>query len=165
LSITRRTPSGQPSTVASGASSSNAKRVAAWRRPAAYTAASTTSPTSTVSRGSVSAASPRASACSPRAGARSLLLGGHLADERAALRDGEVLVARERVERRAQAGQRRAQLVAGVGGEAPRGQQRLLERVGRRAQPREHRVEVARERADLVGALVLGQRLARSPRR
>ena len=56
----------------------------------------------------------------------------------------------ERVEVRPQAGQRRAQLVAGVGGEAARRGHRGL-------QPREHPVERAGERADLVGALV-GQR-------
>ena len=63
---------------------------------------------------------------------------------------GQAGVALERVEVRPQAGQRRAQLVAGVGGEAARRGHRGL-------QPREHPVERAGERADLVGALV-GQR-------
>ena len=50
-------------------------------------------------------------------------------------------MAAQRRQRRLHAGQRRAQLVAGVGGEAPRRRQRALA-VGRRApEPREHRVE------------------------
>ena len=73
-----------------------------------------------------------------------------LAQQRRALALRQVRVARERVEVRAQPGQRGAQLVAGVGREAAGGGHRGL-------QPREHPVERAGERADLVRALV-GQR-------
>jgi len=67
-------------------------------------------------------------------------------------------VAIERVERRAQPRERRAQLVAGVGGEAPGRLQRPRGRLGGGVQAGEHLVEGARERADLVGPLVLGER-------
>ena len=55
-----------------------------------------------------------------------VLLGRHVRHERVALLARELGVAGERVELGAQRGQRRAQLVAGVGGEAPGGLQRAL---------------------------------------
>ena len=59
----------------------------------------------------------------------------------------------------AQPGERRAQLVAGVGREASGRGERALGGLRRRPQAREHRVERVRERAHLVGAVVLGQAL------
>ena len=55
-----------------------------------------------------------------------VLLGGHVGHERLALVERQLGVAGERVELGAQRGQRRAQLVAGVGGEAPRRLERAL---------------------------------------
>ena len=81
------------------------------------------------------------------------------AHERVALLARELGVAGERVELGAQRGQRRAQLVAGVGGEAPRRLERALGGGARGAEAREHLVERARELAHLVGrALLVGQR-------
>ena len=83
-----------------------------------------------------------------------VLLGDALAQQRGALGGREIRVARERVEVRAQGGERRAQLVAGVGGEAAGRLERARHRRRGGLQPGEHRVERAGERADLVGALV-----------
>ena len=60
-------------------------------------------------------------------------------------------VAGQRVELGAQGGQRRAQLVAGVGGEAARRLQRARGLGGGRVEPAEHRVQRAGELAHLVG--------------
>ena len=87
-----------------------------------------------------------------------VLLSGQLAHQRPALPEGQVGVAVEGVEVGAHAGERGAQLVTGVGGEAAGRVQRALQRLGRRAQAREHLVERAGERAHLVGPLVVGQR-------
>ena len=88
-----------------------------------------------------------------------VLLGGHVAHQRVALLEREVGVAGERVELGAQRGQRRAQLVAGVGGEAAGRLERALGLRARRAEPREHRVERPGELAHLVGRpAVVGER-------
>ena len=77
------------------------------------------------------------------------LLGQRLARELAALVGGHVGVAGDRRQRRLHARQRRAQLVAGVGGEAARRVERAVAVVGRAAEAREHRVEAPGERAQL----------------
>ena len=111
--------------------------------------------------GGCSAASPRASACRPSSRWTIRSCSAAMSrDERGALGGGEVGVAGERVEVRAQAGERRAQLVAGVGGEAARRVQGALRRRRRGPQAREHLVERAGERADLDRPLVVGQRRA-----
>ena len=79
-------------------------------------------------------------------------------------------VARERGEARLDAGERGAQLVAGVGGEAAGGRHRTLAVGGRAAEPREHRVErrgqLARLRRPAVGRdAAVEVLLARDPRR
>ena len=65
-----------------------------------------------------------------------VLLGGHVGHERLALLERQLGVAGERVELGAQRGQRRAQLVAGVGGEAPRRLERALGGGALGAEPR-----------------------------
>ncbi len=86
-----------------------------------------------------------------------VLLGGHVGHQRVALLRRDPGVAGQRVEVRAHRGQRGAQLVAGVGGEAAGRLERALGGLGRRAEAGEHRVERARELMDLLRALV-GQR-------
>ena len=77
------------------------------------------------------------------------LLGQRVAEHLGTALGREVEMALQGGERGLDAGQRGAQLVAGVGGEAPRGRQRALA-VGRRApEAGEHRVEARRERAQL----------------
>ena len=102
-------------------------------------------------------ASPRASACSPSSRSTSRRCWASASSSIAvAARRVHVGMAPQRRQRRLHAGQRRAQLVAGVGGEAPRRGQRALA-VGRAAaQPREHRVERARHRAQLRRPAVVG---------
>ena len=77
------------------------------------------------------------------------LLGERLARELAALVGGHVGMAGDRRQRRLHARQRRAQLVAGVGGEPARRVERAVAVLGRAAEAREHRVEAPGERAQL----------------
>ena len=70
---------------------------------------------------------------------------GDVAQQCLPVRGGHGLVAREHLDVRAQAGQRRAQLVRRVGDELPLRPRRVLERA-------EHRVERRREPRELVGA-------------
>ncbi len=128
-----------PAAGASRRVSSSGCRV---RRPTTATSAS--SPRSTGSGRAGGPASPRASCL-------------ELLDERRQ----PVGVARGGVDRagrevRAQARQRRAQLVAGVGGEAPRARERRLAAGGGLLQAREHRVEVLGELVDLDRAVARG---------
>ncbi len=98
------------------------------------------------------------------------MLGQRVEHELGALRDRDVRMAAQRRQRRLDARQRRAQLVAGVGREAPRRGERALA-VGRRPpEPREHVVEARRQRAQLGRPVVAGHALveilgARDPRR
>ena len=130
--------------------------VPGWRARTAASAESTSSATSTSSARGRRPASPRASAwsCSTRRGqARGVALGRFqrlaraLASAAAAAGPSAERLARE-------AGQRSAQLMAGVGGEPPCRLERGLALRRRRAQPLEHGVEVARQVADLDGTLV-----------
>ena len=102
-------------------------------------------------------ASPRASACSPSSSVdEPAVLRQRVLDHLRALRDRHLGVAAERRQVGLHARQRRAQLVPGVGGEAPRRRQRALA-VGRRApEPREHLVEARRQRAQLGRPVVAG---------
>ena len=61
-----------------------------------------------------------------------------------------LLVREQHLDVRAQARDRRAQLVGGVGDQLALGPDRLVERVARVLEPLEHRVEARRELADLV---------------
>ena len=102
-------------------------------------------------------ASPRASACSPsQQRDEPAVLRQRVLDHLRALRDRHLGMAAERRQVGLHARQRRAQLVPGVGGEAPRRRQRALA-IGRRApEPREHLVEARRQRAQLGRPVVAG---------
>ena len=123
--------------------------------------ASSTSPSSTGSRGRLSAASPRASACRPSSRWTMRSCSAVMSrDERVALLERQLGVAGERVELGAQRGQRRAQLVAGVGGEAPG---RLERALGRRRSTRPSRASIslsapASWRTSSGAPLLVGQR-------
>ena len=146
LSSAARRPVSSPSIVSSRASP-NAKSTPGCRRRASASAASATSPTST-------------GACStdPRVPARERLQPVEQRGEphEVALELGRATARVRPVPQRGEVGadarQRRAQLVAGVGGEAAGGLERALGRGRRGLQPREHRVQRVGERVDLVRA-------------
>ena len=123
----------------------------AWSSDAATTSPSSTSPTLPGD------ASPRAIACSPSSRSTSRRCSDRRVEhELGALLGGDVRVAAQRRQRRLDARQRRAQLVARVGGEAARRRERALA-IGRRApEPREHVVEARGERAQLGRPVVAG---------
>ena len=161
LSTIRRRPPSQPSTVPSSTLRRPARSATpGWRLRAPWTAAS--SDVAELDRLARQAARRPRRAPAP-AGPRA---GGPCGPARRSCRRPARRAARRgssglraSVSRFARiAGQRRAQLVAGVGGEAAGRLERALGGGGRRAEALEHRVQRAGERADLLRPLVVGQR-------
>ena len=164
LSASSRSPGSQPS-IATGVSGSSRAEVAGpggARRPAAA-AASTTSARST----SRELERPGVAAGQGLQAVEELdeapLLGQRVADHLRAALGREVEVALERGQRGLHAGQRRAQLVPRVGGEAPRRGQGARAIGGRAPEAREHGVEARRQRAQL-GRPARAARAGRGPR-